>query len=1362
MSQSIINNLLEQRRTALTEFCLGYFGERPGRFNIIKNADHLNDLLRLDSLDSHKVPGAFGAEAISCAQKFINAAYRKLEPGYLRTEFPEDDLKRWELYRSYSDWSALMQLLIYPENYMTPFVRPRTTRLFQTLMTDLNQTRLSSDSVLVALRNYLKSFEETCNLEVISAFLHGSAAVDGRYFFVGRERVAPYRYFWREAQIELTSTCTDVNPAAWGEWEGIDVGVTNRVLDMRPIFWGGRPCLVWAELSDILGEKGKEGYVPYKLSINLAFRSQNGDWSPAINLQSHSIDNPPVAGNHLIATVRVSESHPNGCLGVLFDNPANEETHRVVLDALFRPVPTDDGSWLDILAERFTTALTVQHSMSEHAWPKRVVTVPAAGTLTGFYELEAFLLTHSTGDILAVRGVCKANNTGAEEKVGFDLTLTGNPSGEDPPKTEGEFSGRGDWATEWLIYKRAFGGFTSTFTFTFGATTASTGYGRKQFALTMTQIVGFDPAELEKNRGDAAQFLAFNKPGTLPRVRLNSLFGPQLVTLANGSLDAVLAWETQFLPEPASEAGPVNEPNGAFNGANGLYFWELFFHLIHLVAIRLREENRYREAETWWRRVFDPQAIAQPSTPSQPSDKPDYWRCRPLNSQGNLGPECLAADDPYAISYAAPRHFRILTFMEFVNNLIEEGDWYYRQQTRDSLVMAKGCYQQAQGLMGDPPSARSVTDWKTQTLGALIAQSGTRPELEAFEKTHVYSLANVPPSASAAPAMGLFATEPFKLPTNERLLARFQLPRQRLHNLRNWLSIDGKPLVLELYDAPGDPAQLLRDLAAGGNAGPRPMGGRAHVNAYNWRMTFDLAMRSVQALQDYGSQVLRFMEQRDTAQQTEMQQRHLLEQGESTKAIQDKAIAQMNATLTALRQSREAVQQRADGYAAWYEENISAEEYKVMDDLHGAKQLNQASVAVQAAAGAISAIPKVFGMANGNAFPEGVAHAIAHGLQIASMGKQADAEKRAVTEGYRLRRREWGLQRNLALAELSALDEQINAQVIAVEAAQASLQLVLLTNRQSLALYDFLQRRNTHSQLYDWLLAQLKALYYQAYDATSSLCINAQSSLSAQTGNYDSQTVLPQAWSEKNHGLLAAEQLRGYLMRIERDHLQSFERRLERVKIVSLRQLFDNPNESQPDARSWVEAHQKLQTNGRLAFNVSELNFNREHPGEYCRLIRSVEVDCPALVGPYQSLGFTLTQTGSRTVIQPAPRAVEFLHNPEGTTAPAGVLFNTRSGQQIGISQGVADDGRVMEDQDSGLLRAFECTGAVSSWEIYCARWGEEAQADVIASMTDLIVTIRYTTKVGEPTFRLAVENLVTEAEAIALKHRAGRSRNHV
>ncbi|WP_282349917.1 neuraminidase-like domain-containing protein, partial [Pseudomonas sp. PS01301] len=59
-------------------------------------------------------------------------------------------------------------------------------------------------------------------------------------------------------------------------------------------------------------------------------------------------------------------------------------------------------------------------------------------------------------------------------------------------------------------------------------------------------------------------------------IRMNTLFARNLIERANISLENLLSWETQHLPEPAlAESG--NQPFMDFKGANGLYFWELFF-----------------------------------------------------------------------------------------------------------------------------------------------------------------------------------------------------------------------------------------------------------------------------------------------------------------------------------------------------------------------------------------------------------------------------------------------------------------------------------------------------------------------------------------------------------------------------------------------------------------------------------------------------------------------------------------------------------------------------------------------------------------------------------------------------------------
>ncbi|RON84831.1 neuraminidase-like domain-containing protein [Pseudomonas fluorescens] len=1350
MTQRNLAPLLEKRRTALVEYCIGKAARK--NYSFVKTPQDLFELLRMDPLDNYPVQSSWVAEATSCAQQFIHAAYRKLEPGYEKTVFPTEHLKLWELYSNYPDWAALALIAVYPENFINPFVRQRKTRLFKALENDLNQTRLNGDSVQRALQEYLKVFEQTCNLDVISACLDGDSASHATYYFVGRQRVQPFQYFWRKADIELTATGNPVNPAAWSEWQPVDIPVGNRVLDMRPLFWGGRLCLVWAEWREEVRAKDDESYLPHKLDINLAFMSQNAEWSAPLSLYSADQDSDNSAGARLLATTLADDLiHPNGRLGVLLTNDKTGTAAlrvRATRDVLFRPLAEDDGSWLDHLAaHRFTDILTLQHPLTPKNQPVVAIRSQTSGDLTAYYGLQAVFSEVGTDDYLWVRALCRARNPVGDEKVDFTLKLN-NPAGDDPKETKSPQFVAGGWATEWMILKRTKGGFTGLAEFTL----SGTDQGSKTFTVSLLNIPRFVPPTLEKNALDAAQFIGFRQPGMLPRTRLNSLFGPYLVHLSNISVDAVLHWDTQFLTEPPPAAGAIAEPNGAFDGANGLYFWELFFHLPHLVAARLRAEDRYLEAQSWSHYVFDPQDsqdLQDPQNPENPVDvppRPEYWRCRPLASAGNVGHETLMPTDPDAIAYAAPQHYQILVFTEYVKNLVAWGDWYYRQLTRDALVAAKLCYVQAQFLMGKPPSARAVTRWQAQTVEALLNQSASRPALEQFEQKLRFSLADIPPAAEASPLMGLLANEPFKLPINEQLLDLFDWPGQRLNNLRNNLTLDGKPLDVPLFSPPTDPNQLLRDLAAGGVGMPRPMGGRLVVGAFRWRVSYEAALRAVQTLQEYGSQVLRLLEQRDRAEQEELQQEHLKELGDYARTAQEQSIAQLEASLTALGQSQAMAQQRADRYKAWYDEHISDAEYQVMEKLQAVKWMNAGTHAIKTGGAVVGALPSIFGMANGGHRPEKIADAVVFGLEIGAMLLQIDSDKQAITESYRLRRREWELQRDQALAEVGAIAEQITAQTFALEAARTSLEQTLRANGQALVLYNYLKKRATNAELFGWLLGQLKALHYQAYDAVVSLCLSARSSLSAETGDYETAEALPQVWLDNRHGLTAGEHLREYLLRMDRLYLQSHERRLERVKTISLRRLFDDKVDPQTGFSDWTQARDELIDKGMLEFQLTQLSFDRDHPGEYCRLLSLVEVDLPVLLGPYQDVHATLLQVGSMTATQASARSVEYLHQPAGKVAPVEVLFNLRSGQQIGLSVGIADTGMNAGKPDEGLLNPFENTGAISRWQVHFPWPRSERQAPMLESLTDIVLRVRYTAKAGEPTFTLAVKDLVTRA----------------
>jgi hypothetical protein len=1360
MASSHIDALKEKRRAALLEYCIGQAA--TAKYPFLKTAADLFELLRMDPLDTSRVQSSWIAEAISCLQHYIHAVYRKLEPGFENQEFDKRHLLEWELYNNYPDWAAVQLISCYPENYINPFVRLRKTSLFKKLENNLNQTRLSTESVQSALQDYLQAFEQICDLDVISCYMDGVTPARADYYFVGRQRVQPFQYFWRKAEIELGGTNETVNPAAWSEWQAVDIPAANEVLDIRPVFWNGRLCLVWAEWRTEVGTKTATERIPFKLDINLAFMTQNGQWSAPLCVHSSEHDKDILPGARLIASVRTDNQNPKGMLGILLwgrFEPADSPDLKVhaVYDVLMRALPGDGGAWLDLALEhRFVSKETVQHPLSSQVTVVSRVQTP--GYLIDYLELRATALRVGEKDYLTVQGYCRPTGR-SSALVNMKLGIEG-AAGEDPAPIEEMLDEAGGWVTQSWESSRDKGTWPKPTTFSLG--TPSAYGGDMRFDLTIVNVMDLPPPPtLHKNAGDAAQFLSFNQPDLEVKfVRLNSLFGPELVQRSNISVDAVLDWDTQFIAEPPPAGGALVEPNGAFNGANGLYFWELFFHLPHLMATRLRDEERFREAQNWLHYLFDPQA---PEVPDHANPKPAWWRCRPLNVikvPGDPGCESQNPTDPDAIGYAAPAHLQILVFTDYVKNLMTWGDWYYRQLTRDSLVAAKLCYVQAEFLMGEPPTADTRSRWQTDTVANLLAKGSTRPRLEAFAQTLNFSLAHYPFASDTPPMLGRLACPPFEIPINQRLLDLFALPGQRLDNLRNYLTIDGKPMDNALFSPATDPDRLLRDLASGGVAGPRPMGGRMVVNAFRWRVTFEVALRAVQALQDYGSQVLSLLERRDRAEQEELQQSHLVELGHYAETVQDQSISQLEANLAALEQSRAMARDRASTYAELHKQNVSQDEYEVMSKLKQSKTIALHAQGFRTVAGIVAAFPNIFGTSNGGSEPEHAVDALAKIMELSSLSTQIDADSQATTEAYRRRRGEWALQRDQADLEALAIEEQIAALRHALAAARANLAQTLRANSQALTVYNYLKKRASNAELFSWMLGQLKALHYQAYDAVISLCLSAQASLAAETGDYDTQIPLPQVWLDHRHGLTAGEQLRGYLLRLEREYLQRHERRLELVKTISLRRLFEDEPDSRVGVADWAEALEQLQTTGILEFNLSQLLFDRDYPGHFCRQISSVEIDLPVLTGPNENVRAILQQISSMTATRPTPESVKYMHNPGGA-APLEVLFNMRSAQQIALSVGIADNGLTNMKADEGLHAPFACTGLASRWRLIFPWPGKQPQSAMLQSLTDITMRISYTARAGEPTFILKVQDMVTEAENARLKKPIQGAGNH-
>ncbi|MNF81684.1 hypothetical protein D3C84_639680 [compost metagenome] len=381
-------------------------------------------------------------------------------------------------------------------------------------------------------------------------------------------------------------------------------------------------------------------------------------------------------------------------------------------------------------------------------------------------------------------------------------------------------------------------------------------------------------------------------------------------------------------------------------------------------------------------------------------------------------------------------------------------------------------------------------------------------------------------------------------------------------------------------------------------------------------------------------------------------------------------------------------------------------------------------------------LPNIFGLANGNAKLGKSAETVGYALAAAGAIAYTSSGVLQRTAFYLRRGQEWSFAEAQAKSELKVIEQQLKAHDHTLKAARASLAQTLKANDQAQELYSFYKTRATNVELYRWLLSQMATLYFQAYDAVVGLCLSAEASWQYEMGDFDTRVIRPNVWMDNRHGLSAGESMQLDLMRLERDFLNRNERRLELTKTISLRDLFEKGQFT--PVKTWDEVLEDLR-GGKLDFELSQKLFDSDYPGHYCRQIISVALSLPVVLGPYQDVRATLMQTGSTTVVKANVSSLDYLYGDGNQMPPFDILLNLRSHQQVGISSGLDDAGlhQLMFGDERYL--PFEGTGAVSRWQLHFPRSGSAQQLDLINSLTDIIVHVRYLAKAGGTAYTEAV-----------------------
>lgn len=821
----------------------------------------------------------------------------------------------------------------------------------------------------------------------------------------------------------------------------------------------------------------------------------------------------------------------------------------------------------------------------------------------------------------------------------------------------------------------------------------------KAFSFDVKQVIVASSGNVIKVETNSAmaQYMSMSIASKSMLVRLNTLFARQLVKRANKGIDSILTLDTQRLPEPALE-GNTDETMD-FNGANALYFWELFYYTPMMVVSVMLDGHNYDEASRWLRYVFSPNGYIENGIHVDRT-----WNSQPLLTDTAWDKDQLDSTDPDAVAQTDPMHYKLATFMKCLDILMDRGDSAYRVLERDALNEAKMWYMQALKLLGDETELLGDNVWSSPKLTEAASKTKKPTRVINGESEEIIS----PRTANSLTSL-------FLPQLNEKLAQYRDTLKTRLFNLRHNLSIDGQPLSLAIYATPADPKALQNaavNQSQGGSALPNAM-----MPTQRFPVILNSAKSVVSQLIQFGSSLASITERQDAQALSELFTTQGSEIILQNMKYQTKNIEEFTHNEKALKALQAGAQKRFTHYSDLYEDNISTLEQQAMDLRLASSVLNTSSQVLNMAGAVADMVPNIYGMAVGGSRLGGVFNATAIGLQLAGSATNIASDRLSQSESYRRRREEWELARDNAKSELEQIDAQLEALKVRKEAANLQLESMKLQQQQTQEHLTFLQNKFTNTALYNWLRGKLMAIYKPFYDLTVSRCRMAELAYQYDLG--ETQTFIrPGAWQGNYSGLMAGESLMHNLTQMENSYLEKDKRTLEITKIVSLDDVYQGLSSNQFGFDKVSDVINGKATilgttengitlkNGQLqaSIKLSDLAIDKDYPADLGKLrrVKQISVTLPALTGTYQNIRAVLNYGGSAV-------------KPRGCNA-------------IAISHGMNDSGQFQLNFNDDRYLPFEGLPVNDNSTLTLSfPDATSKQKEMLLTLNDIILHINYT-----------------------------------
>jgi hypothetical protein len=551
----------------------------------------------------------------------------------------------------------------------------------------------------------------------------------------------------------------------------------------------------------------------------------------------------------------------------------------------------------------------------------------------------------------------------------------------------------------------------------------------------------------------------------------------------------------------------------------------------------------------------------------------------------------------------------------------------------------------------------------------------------------------------------------FCVPNNQDLSNYWDRVSDRLYKIRFCMNIKGVRRSLALFQPPIDPALLVRARAAGLSMEDilAMIAGASKLPPYRFEYLLEKAKQFTQMVGSFGNALLSALEKKDAEELTLLRSVHEQNILKLTKDIKRKQVKEAESQYKAMQETLKNVENRVNYYQGLIETGLITWERTQQVSKHAAGALRTVSSVFFATGGITNLIPQLgspFAMKWGG---EELGDSTDEwGKFMNTLASILDdvAASAGLEASFQRREEEWEQQLTLAEQEYKQVEQQVLASEINHQIAQKGLEIHNKTIEQAKELHDFYKNKFTNLGLYNFLASNLSRLYRQAFNIAADLARMAEQAYQFEL-NDSTFFIAGDNWESDKAGLLAGDRLMLQLMQMEQAFIKGNTRKQEISQTFSLAML---------SPAQLIE----LRQTGSCIFKIPEIAFELLYPGQYRRLIKSVSVTIPGVVGPYTNVSAKLTLLKGE------------IEKEDGATLEEHLVAKNTS---ISLSGALNDTGTFEFNLRDERYLPFEGGGAISEWKIELP---SKIRSFNYNSIADVLISIGYTALDGD---RVTAEN---------------------